>query len=353
MKTHINIMLTKIQFWFFFFKENNIKIHINSEESGLSNIIRQISLKMFNGCSIGKLKSYPTNIKEDYMGYFPNDICFTWGKESTSRLQNTYNCIKYFIISGDPYPKISHIKKTNFERKIHKLKDKGKKNFILLVDSIYNENKDINWHFIYQEKMKFFFEEFLKLQSSNKKIALIIKSKKKGNLKGLGNIYDKIKNLNSQNECILIEENNDLTSHYSSYADMIVSFSTYIQGAFIQALVKDYNKRGLIFDDTNLSILEKNIYGFGKNKVIFNDLKKMMFEISNFFEKEDQANTLGLWKNLEEFDPFGDYSGGQRIGIFIKTLLENFNNKKNTDECIKRTLKHYSNLYGENKIYEA
>ena len=60
-----------------------------------------------------------------------------------------------------------------------------------------------------------------------------------------------------------------------------------------------------------------------------------------------------LWKNLEEFDPYGDYSGGQRIGIFIKTLLENFNNKENTDECIKRTLKHYSNLYGENKIYEA
>ena len=50
MKTHINIMLTKIQFWFFFFKENNIKIHINSEESGLSNIIRQISLKMLGTC---------------------------------------------------------------------------------------------------------------------------------------------------------------------------------------------------------------------------------------------------------------------------------------------------------------
>ena len=119
---------------------------------------------------------------------------------------------------------------------------------------------------------------------------------------------------------------------------MIVSFSTYIQGAFIQALVKDYNKRGLIFDDTNLSILEKNIYGFGKNKVIFNDLKKMMFEISNFLKKKTKRIHLDYGKNLEEFDPFGDYSGGQRIGIFIKTLLENFNNKKNTDECIKRTL---------------
>ena len=109
----------------------------------------------------------------------------------------------------------------------------------------------------------------------------------------------------------------------------------------------------MIFDDTNLSILEKNIYGFGKNKVIFNDLKKMMFEISNFFEKEDQSEYTWIMEKFEEFDPFGDYSGGQRIGIFIKTLLENFNNKKNTDECIKRTLKHYSNLYGENKIYEA
>ena len=179
MKTHINIMLTKIQFWFFFFKENNIKIHINSEESGLSNIIRQISLKMFNGCSIGKLKSYPTNIKEDYMGYFPNDIYFTWGKESTSRLKNTYNCIKYFIISGDPYPNIDKAKQTNFEIKINKLKNRGKENLIMLIDSVYSENKDINWHLIYKEKMKLFFEEFLKLQSNNNKIGLIIKSKKK------------------------------------------------------------------------------------------------------------------------------------------------------------------------------
>ena len=47
---------------------------------------------------------------------------------------------------------------------------------------------------------------------------------------------------------------------------MIVSFSTYIQGAFIQALVKDYNKRGLIFDDTNLTILEKKFMNLVKTK---------------------------------------------------------------------------------------
>ena len=73
---------------------------------------------------------------------------------------------------------------------------------------------------------------------------------------------------------------------------MIVSFSTYIQGAFIQALVKDYNKRGLIFDDTNLTILEKKIYEFGKDKVIFNDLNKMISEISIFIKKRIQKINL-------------------------------------------------------------
>ena len=59
----------------------------------------------------------------------------------------------------------------------------------------------------------------------------------------------------------------------------------------------------------------------------------MISEISIFIKK-DPENKLGLWKNLDEFDPFGDYSGGQRIGIFIKTLLETLI-VKNAEESIK------------------
>ena len=50
------------------------------------------------------------------------------------------------------------------------MKNRGKENLIMLIDSVYSENKDINWHLIYKEKMKLFFEEFLKLQSNNKKL---------------------------------------------------------------------------------------------------------------------------------------------------------------------------------------
>ena len=39
----IKLILIKINFWYCFFQDYNIKIHFNSEEYGYSNIIKQIA----------------------------------------------------------------------------------------------------------------------------------------------------------------------------------------------------------------------------------------------------------------------------------------------------------------------
>ena len=49
-----------------FFNKNNIKLHLNTEEIGLSNVIRQIAIKHNNGFSFGRTKSYPTNYEIFY-----------------------------------------------------------------------------------------------------------------------------------------------------------------------------------------------------------------------------------------------------------------------------------------------
>ena len=51
----VNIVVKKLISGFVF-QENNIKIHFNSDEYGLSNVIRQISISKLNGCSIGKCR---------------------------------------------------------------------------------------------------------------------------------------------------------------------------------------------------------------------------------------------------------------------------------------------------------
>ena len=67
---------------FNFFKENNVKVHYNSEEMGTANILRQIAIKLNEGCSFGRTKSYPGMIKGDFIGFFPNDI-FLLGKRNS------------------------------------------------------------------------------------------------------------------------------------------------------------------------------------------------------------------------------------------------------------------------------
>ena len=59
----IKILLIQINFLVFFSK-SNIKIHLNSEEYSLSNVIRQIALNKLGGCSIGKCRSTPRKIEE-------------------------------------------------------------------------------------------------------------------------------------------------------------------------------------------------------------------------------------------------------------------------------------------------
>ena len=63
------IFISKIQYMFNFFKENNVKVHYNSEEMGTANILRQIAIKLNEGCSFGRTKSYPGMIKGDFIGF--------------------------------------------------------------------------------------------------------------------------------------------------------------------------------------------------------------------------------------------------------------------------------------------
>ena len=159
LKYNALIFISKIQFTLNFFKINNIKIHQNTEEMGTGNILRQIAIKLNGGCSFGRTKSYPTNIKGDFIGFAPNDIFFTWGKETAKRIAKTENCINHIVITGDPYPAISPEKNLMILEKIEKLKKTGINFFILVLDSSYSDNKGLTWQITYTKKNGDFFRK--------------------------------------------------------------------------------------------------------------------------------------------------------------------------------------------------
>ena len=350
-KKYALIFISKIQYTYNFFKKNKIKIHYNTEEMGTSNIIRQIAIKLYDGCSIGRTKSYPTMIEGDFIGFFPNDIFFAWGKETARRISQTENLISNILITGDHYPKISKSDKKIYKEKINKLKKNNVKFFILVLDSSYSENKNFTWQLTYKKNMEIFFENILHLQENNPDIGLIIKSKKKNNLADLKNIFNKIKLLDKNNRCIFINENNKLASHFSEFADLTISMSPYIQGALFHCLINSKNLRGVIYDDSNLTSIEKEIYKVGEDKIIFRDLRKMLNKLIDFKNDPKKNYDFGKWNDLFNHDPFMDGEGGKRVGLFLNDLINFYNEGLDSSAAITKAIKRYSDNHGKDKVH--
>ena len=130
-----------------------------------------------------------------------------------------------------------------------------------------------------------------------------------------------------------------MSSHYSEFADFTISISPFIQGAIFHCLINNKNFRGAMFDDSNLSQIEKDIYHTGENKTIFRNLDKLMDELKVFKSNSSQESELGRWHDTSEHDPFCDGKGGQRVQIFLKDLINFYDQGlKKTDIAIKKLL---------------
>lgn len=352
-KDEVIILISKIQFWFNFFKSNNVKVHFNSEEMASSNIIKQIALELNEGCSIGKIRSLPTNLPGDFIGFYPNNIFFTWGQDSASRIKQTNNPINQILISGDPYPSKDAYKNDHFKTKINMMKRKGIKFFIMLIDSSHSKNDKCGWQLMHSKKVELFFNKFLNILDLNDDIGLIIKSKRKKNLTPLTKIYPKIQNFIKAKKCILIDNLNEIAAHYSQYADITISMGAFIPGTLIQCVINNRKSRAAIYDDTNLRKYEKKLYQQFYNQLIFDDLDLLIENIILLKQENKSENNIGLWNNINKHDPFGDGAGGKRIGDFTRELLDNLNLCLNPNSAIQSSVNNYLKKFGSDKKFHG
>ena len=106
-----------------------------------------------------------------------------------------------------------------------------------------------------------------------------------------------------------------------------------------------------MFDDSNLSQIEKDIYHTGENKTIFRNLDKLMDELKVF--KSNQAKNL----NLEDGTTLVSMTLFVTVKVvkeskFLKDLINFYDQGLKTDIAIKKTINKYTKVYNSDKIYE-
>lgn len=342
-------LIYKVGFWYSFFDDFKVKIHIQSDEMGLSNVVRQIALTKLGGFSVGKIRSYPTKIKGDFLAFYPNDVFFTWGRDSASRILAAENGIKNIIVSGLPYPNQSIAKKRKTEQIENSFKLKGARFILMLIDTSHSFNKNYGWQMVYTPAMIKFYEKFFKWFDEDNEIGIIVKSKYPAILKPLNKISKIIETAKKTGRCYLINSFGEMPNHYTSGVDFAISTGSFFPGVLIQYILG--GKRGIFYDYANLKNIEKDIYSWGKDKVFFTDLDKIINELKLYKKNVNSNKELGDWsKKINEHDPFCDGKGGKRIGNYISWLQNSLKKGLEREECLNYANKIYAESWGKDKI---
>ncbi len=338
----------KLSFWRTFFDNNNVRIHLDPIESGLEIIIKQIALLSIGGLSIGKLRSYPMSI--DFWYFYPNDVFFSWGLETAKRINSTNEHIENILVSGLPYapPK----KKSNSETSAIEamLKSNNTKFNILLLDSNHSKNDGLN-QLIEESTMIRFYQEFLDWVLEDEDIGLIIKPKKVDLMVNLPEVITQFENVKEKTgRCFLVKNSfQKKPINYLNGINMVVGTGIWFSSAVIECVIN--GSKGIFYDYSNMRYHEADLYAWGENKVMFPDINVMISALKSYKNNPSTNPNLGDWStNIDELDPFSDNKGGERIGVYMRWLLESFDKGISREDAIGNANKLFAESWGTDKV---
>lgn len=340
-----NDLLSQVHYWRSFYDDFNVRIHYTPEEGLAKNIAQAIAFdieKVNSGFLVGKQRSEIFLPHSLYcIGYHPKHIFFVWNKRLGYYFSPNYNQNDVFIIAGytnELFRVNEDISNLNF---CQKLKSEGIGFVIALFDNMYGPDV----HFS-KKGMIEFYQSILQWLLDDSTIGLIIKSKKPFVINNLLEIHSLLNKALKTNRCIKIEnELGRFPSEASFGADMAVGYG--ISSAVIEAVIGGC--KGIHCDMTNLKNHE--FYKWGYEKIVFDDLDKMMASLKKYKENPHSNSELGDWTPyLNELDPFRDGKGGERMGTYMRWLLESFDKGKNRNEAMEYANKLYSERWGSDKI---
>lgn len=345
-------LIIDVEKWKYFFNFYKIRIHLDPTEYGTSTIIKQIALKEIDGSSIGKLRSYPPNLKGAFLGYYTNDVFFTWGKDSLDRINNSKNIIDNALISGFPYI----IDNFEFDKKLTNIKNNFKKNgvkkTILILDTNHSLNKNSYFQYIPSDIIYLFYKSFIDLIDLDKSIGLIFKPKKNTIINNFLPLKKIIEKSLETKRCYLEEESFQIIpSSYAEIADITIGIGSFIPSALLECASK--GNRSILYDYSHFFSHEKKFYESGNKNFLFNDLNLLLNSIKAYFNDPQNNNQIGNWNHhKDDLDSFRDNKGFMRIGSYISNLKNFYDKGFDTITSINETNKLYKDENFKNLFFD-
>lgn len=339
-------LLKDVKYWLAFYKQFNIKVNFIISEGTPKYIAQSIAIKQCKseeGVLVFKQRSEMFWPSQSLLGHYPSDIFFSWTPRTETYNTPNVNKIQNIVSVGYPNDFIFKRKLIEAHKTRKELRSNGVSFIISLFDNVYGPVYSIS-----QDVMEKFYLVFLEWLLNDKSVGLIIKTKKPHVINGLSKIQNLFKESETTGRCIYL--GNDwgrLPVDAAMLSDVAVGIG--ISSAIIESAIAGC--KGIHCDLTCLYSHE--FYKWGFERIIFDDLDRMIDALKKHKGGETSNINLGDWTPfLDKLDPFRDGRAGERMGTYIRWMLEAFDNGKNHNDSIEYANNLYRKEWGNDKVID-
>lgn len=338
-------LLSGVNFWTQFYKNFGIRILFDIGAQFSEGISQNIASDFVDVICVGAQKSQVTMQRhQPFLRYNSKHIYFIWGSE-TLRYMDISKATRYFIISG--HPLVDESKKYTSQRKNERdsQKKKGIKFIITLFDNAYDSDSPFS-----KKMMKYFYSHFFQWLMDDEELLIIAKEKRGNNLDKIAlEMNDSMDRVVKTGRFIRFDNPlNYLPSRVSYNSDMVIGIG--ISSAVIEAVIAGC--RGIHCDLSENRV--HNFYRWGYEKIVFDDIDRMIAALKRYKENPAHEPGLGDWSShIDKLDPFHDGKAGERVGAYIRWLLERFDKGEGRDDAIRYANERYAERWGIDKVIDV
>jgi len=334
-------LLREVDYWRVFFRAHRVKIHFSLTSSANSSAIAQrIALDLEGGIQVGAQRSFIATEDDDLHGERPQHVFFIWGDVRNSFGPKTYECSKSLVTTGFIFDAALVGQRDEGEQIKSRLESAGTHFTVALLDNAFGD-----FH-ITRSMVVRFYRAFLEWLIGNQDAGLVIKPKKPRQFGELCEISGLLEAARSTGRCVVLSNAlGRYPSDASRCADMSVGL--FIGSAAIEAAIGGY--RAVHCDLTKLH--SHPFYQWGYEKIVFDDLDRLIAAIRRY--SHDPSTEPGLGDHtpvLNQLDPYCDGMAGERVGTYIRWLLEAFDAGCDRDGAVQQANRKYAELWGADKI---
>jgi len=331
-----------------FYQSFDIKVDVDSTDFGVHHIAMCLALEALGGVSVSFQRSNKPIPQVPYSSFA--DAYFLFGPHYLPIIQNdlsvndTVLCCGF--ITDYSFKEVAGNSKALRER----ITSRG----VEFVICYFDENSsDDRMAILPNHRSAEIYEKLLELVINDETLGMICSPKRPRTLrKRLPRINRVIEEAEATGRCLFLDGDvmvNNYPTEAAQASDLVITLllggTTYLESVLSGARTVCLDLEALYSYDE---------YKWGKETVIFDNLNNLMAAIKKFRNCPASFGRFGnspIIQTIGRKDPFRDGRAAERIGNYIKWLIDSFGNKKTREEALEYAGQAYMNEWGAENTY--